>query len=186
MGSPDEITERLALWRPDPGRDLSDVFALMSVPRSWEHAPELRHSAPEATRGWLERAARRWQEDGLSYWIARFRSDDAFVGLGGVQRHATGTWNLLYRLSVPFRGEGLAAETGRAAIMRAKRQDAGMPVIAWIQAHNVRSRRTAERLGLRDRGVFIDPADGVPRHAYAAAPLTALELLGLRPMLDSG
>ncbi|HET9074691.1 MAG TPA: GNAT family protein [Solirubrobacteraceae bacterium] len=176
MSAPDQVTERLELWRPDPERDLADAFVLMSDPRSWEHAPALRHAAPEVKRGWLQRAAGRWQEDSLSYWIARSRADGAFVGMGGVQRHVTGSWNLLYRVSVPWRRRGLAVEIGRAAMLRAQLQDAGVPVIAWIQPHNLRLRRTAERLGLSDRGLFVDPADGLARHAYTPGSPESLAL----------
>lgn len=159
------LTERLDL-RPVSVDDLDVLFAINSDPRTWAHDPGGRHPSPERTAAWIERAAARWTTDGLSYWTARLRSDGTTVGVGGVQRHAGGGWNLYYRLAPSAWGQGYATELSRAALAAAAEADPGVPVYAWIDAHNTASRRVAERLGLVDRGEHVDANDGRRRLAY--------------------
>ena len=61
--------------------------------------PPSRHASEAVTRSWIERAAVRWQTDGLSYWTARLGATGEVVGVGGAQRHVTGSWNVYYRLA---------------------------------------------------------------------------------------
>ena len=49
------------------------------------------------------------------------------------------------------------AELRWAAIAAATSVDPDAPVIAWVAEHNLPSRRVAERLGLRDRGLPAGP-----------------------------
>lgn len=161
------VTERLELSATDPGRDVDGLFPIWSDPASWEHAPEYRHTEPQQTFDWLERSAARWDTDGLSYWTARLRGTDVVVGSGGVARHATGSWNLLWRIDIAQQGQGLAAELGEAAIEAAHGADNRAPVIAWIRSNNPASRRLAEKLGLVEHSERIDEADGVARIPYA-------------------
>ncbi|HTX12996.1 MAG TPA: GNAT family N-acetyltransferase [Solirubrobacteraceae bacterium] len=161
------LTERLDLRRPDPRHDLDDLFVIFSDPDSWWYDPAGRHVEREQTRGWLSRAAARFESDGLSYWTVRLREGGTIIGVGGAQRQRTGAWNLNYRIATAHQGKGFATELGRAAYAAASALDASVPFIAWIAEHNLPSRRVAERLGLTNYGLAVDPSDGQPRLAYA-------------------
>jgi RimJ/RimL family protein N-acetyltransferase len=165
------FTDRLELRRTDSATDLDDLFAIFSDPAGWWYDPAGRHLDPGRTRRWLDLAAERFDADGLSYWTLRRRDDGTIIGVGGAQRQRTGAWNLNYRLATAQQGQGFATELGRAAHQAASEVDAGVPFIAWVAPHNAPSRRVAERLGLIDRGLRVDPSDGCRRLAYSDRPL---------------
>ncbi len=164
-------TERLLLTATGP-RDAEALAPIMADPDGWWYEPESRHTSPERTRAWLERAAQRWDE-GLSYWTIRLAETDEVIGVGGVQRHSGGGWNLSYRIGTAHQGNGYATEVTRAAIEAAHQVDPDAPVIAWVAAHNTPSRKVAERAGLTDQGERLDTNDNTMRHAYADRPLPA-------------
>jgi RimJ/RimL family protein N-acetyltransferase len=170
------LTDRLDLRCPDPSTDLAELFAIFSDPAGWSYDPAGRHSDPEQTRQWLARAATRFQTDGLSYWTVRRRDSGAIIGVGGAQRQGTGAWNLNYRIASAHQRSGYATELARAAYAAASSVDAGVPFIAWIAPHNTPSRKVAERLGLSNRGVGVDPSDGQPRLAYADRRVPEVEV----------
>jgi RimJ/RimL family protein N-acetyltransferase len=168
MSYPSAVTtERLDLRPVDPIADLDALGRLFADPDGWWYEPDGRHSDVETSRGWLERAAQRWDSNGLSYWTVRLRDGGDVIGVGGAQRHRSGAWNLLYRLDTRHQGRGYATELGGAAMGAAAFVDAEAPFVAWVAEHNTPSRRVAERLGLVDRGLRIDANDGAPRLAYA-------------------
>jgi RimJ/RimL family protein N-acetyltransferase len=188
-------TERLDLRPVDPVADLEALGRLFADPEGWWYDPAGRHTDLETSRGWLQRAARRWQSDGLSYWTVRLREGGDVtgvggdvtgvggdvIGVGGAQRHRSGAWNLLYRLDTRHQGRGYATELGQAAMQAAAFVDAAVPFIAWAAENNTPSRRVAERLGLVDRGLRIDASDGAPRLAYADRELDDELIPPLRP-----
>jgi RimJ/RimL family protein N-acetyltransferase len=161
------LTERLDLRRTDPAGDLDELFAIFSDPSGWWYDPAGRHTDRERTRDWLTRAAARFEADGLSYWTVRRRDNAAVIGVGGAQRQRTRAWNLNYRLAAGQKGYGFATELGRAAYAAASSVDSAVPFIAWIAPENAPSRRVAERLGLTNYGLRVDPSDDRPRLAYA-------------------
>lgn len=167
------LTDRLDLRRPDPQKDLDDLFAIFSDPEGWWYDPGGRHLKPERTREWLTRAASRFDSDGLSYWTVRRRNDSSIIGVGGAQRQRTGAWNLNYRIATASQGFGFATELGRVAYAAAAAVDPTVPFIAWIDEHNVPSRKVSERLGLISYGRATDPSDGRVRLAYADRPINA-------------
>jgi RimJ/RimL family protein N-acetyltransferase len=165
------LTDRLDLQRPDPVGDLSTLFMIFNDPDGWWYDPSRRHSDRDQTREWLTRAAARFDTDRLSYWTVRRRDDGAIVGVGGAQRQRTGAWNLNYRIDAVQQGHGYATEVAETARTLASRLDRGVPVIAWIAEGNMPSRRVAEKLGLTNYGLAIDPSDDTPRLAYADRPI---------------
>jgi RimJ/RimL family protein N-acetyltransferase len=167
------LSERLELRRPDPDADLGDLFPIFNDPSGWWYDPGARHLEPERTRAWLERAAARFDIDGLSYWTVRRRDDGTVIGVGGAQRQRTRAWNLNYRLASTQQGQGFASELSRAALAAAASVDPDVPVIAWVDEHNLPSRRVAERLGLSNCGAAVDPSDGHRRLAFADRPIGA-------------
>lgn len=167
------LTDRLDLRCPDPAGDLEDLFAIFSDPDGWWYDPGGRHLEIGQSRDWLERAAARFEADGLSYWTARRRDDGTIIGVGGAQRQSTGAWNLFYRIGTANQGQGYATELGRAALASASAIDPSVPLIAWIAEHNFPSRRVADRLGLANYGLAVDPSDDRLRLAYADRPIGA-------------
>ncbi|MFI9269837.1 GNAT family N-acetyltransferase [Kitasatospora sp. NPDC052896] len=165
------LTERLEL-RAVRLDDLDPLHAINSDPDGWRHLPEGRHAEPAVTRDWIERARARWA-DGLSYWVARLRTDGTVVGVGGVQLTGRGYWNLFYRLATAHWGNGYATELSRAALAAAHEHSPEVPVVAWIHQHNAGSRAVAERLGLIDHGVRLDPfhRDMLYQYADRAIPI---------------
>ena len=151
--------------------DLDEVFAIFSDPGGWWYYPAGRHTDRETTRDWLTRAAARFETDGLSYWTVRRRDNAAVIGVGGAQHQRLRAWNLSYRLAAIQQGHGFATELGRAAYAAASSVDSTAPFIAWIAPHNTPSRKLAERLGLTNYGLRVDPSDDQQRLAYADRPL---------------
>lgn len=167
------ITERLDLRRPDPALDAGDLFPIFSDPDGWWYDPGARHRESAQTEAWLIRAAARFVSDRLSYWTVRLRDTGIVIGVGGAQRQQTGAWNLNYRIATTYQGHGYATELGRPAQTAAAGVDADVPVIAWIAEHNTPSRKVAERLGLENYDLAIDPSDGERRLAYSDRPIGA-------------
>jgi RimJ/RimL family protein N-acetyltransferase len=144
---------------------------IFNDPDGWWYDPSRRHSDSGETRDWLTRAAARFATDGLSYWTVRRRADGAIIGVGGAQRQRTGAWNLNYRIDTVQQGHGYATELAETARTLALQLDDEVPVIAWIAEENVPSRRVAEKLGLANYGLAIDPSDDTLRLAYADRPI---------------
>jgi RimJ/RimL family protein N-acetyltransferase len=165
------VTERLDLRKTDPVGDLDDLFAIFSDPAGWWFDPAGRHTDPARTQDWLGRAAARFDEDGLSYWTVRRRDTGEIAGVGGAQRQRTRAWNVNYRLDTVHQGQGFATELARAAFDAATRVDDTVPFVAWIAPSNAPSLKVAERLGLTNYGLAIDPSDGQQRLAWADRPL---------------
>jgi RimJ/RimL family protein N-acetyltransferase len=101
----------------------------------------------------------------------RRRDDGRIVGVGGAQRQRTRAWNLNYRIATAEQRQGFAIELARAAYAAAASLDPDVPFVAWVAEHNTPSRRVAERLGLINYGLAVDPSDGQGRLAYADRPL---------------
>lgn len=163
-------TDRLDLARMARA-DVAELFPIFNDPAGWWYEPESRHATELVTVSFIARAIQRWDENGLSYWTVRLRSQPTVIGVGGVQRHRSGAWNLSYRVATAHQGQGYAAELGRAALAAAAHVDADAPVIAFVAPHNTPSRRVAERIGLREQGLRVDANDGGHRLAYADRPL---------------
>ncbi|BEP15700.1 GNAT family protein [Acidothermaceae bacterium B102] len=163
-------TQRLRLSPMAPG-DLDELWPIFNEPRGWVHDPGSRHLTIETTASFISRAEARWPNDGLSYWTVRLRETGEVLGMGGAQRHKTGSWNLAYRFDVAHWGHGYATEVGASAIAAAHAYDNTVPVIAWIAEVNVGSRNVAARLGLTSYGLRVDDNDGQVRLAYADRPL---------------
>lgn len=168
------VTDRLVLDAVTAS-DVDALFAITSDPATWRHAPDSRHRDPATTERWISRAVELWRRDGVSYWLARLKDGQDVVGVGGVQRQATGNWNLYYRFAPNAWGHGFATELGRAALDVAHAHDNTVPVLAWVLPQNTASIGVARRLGLIDHGLHADPSDGQIRIAFADRPLASFE-----------
>jgi RimJ/RimL family protein N-acetyltransferase len=159
-------TDRL---RPAPLTvgDAEELFVIMTDPAGWWYQPAERHAELATTIAFCEWVAGMWVLDGLSYWTARKLASDAVVGVGGARRHRDRTGNLSYRIATSHQGQGLATELSIAAHRAAAIVDPSVAFIAWVDEHNVASRRVAERIGLANQGPRADPSDGEIRLAYS-------------------
>lgn len=125
------------LWLDEPVEsDAEALFAIHSDPASWVHFPSGVLTDPAVGEVMVGASRRRFERDGLAYWSVRDEKDGPVVG------------------------RGYATEMGAVAIEAARDVAPERPVMAYLLEHNVGSRRTAEKLGLRL--VWRGPDEGNP------------------------
>lgn len=169
-------TERLLLDEP-VDEDIDDLFFLHSDARVWTHFPSGRHRTRQQTVDQVAAGRSLWERDGLGYWSVREVESGRVVGRGGCAIPSDRPWwNLYYRLSPSVQGRGYASELGAIALQAAHQVNPDRPVIAYLLAHNVASKSTAERVGLHL--VWRGPDQGNPdptaeRLVYADRLLSA-------------
>ncbi|MBD3914283.1 GNAT family N-acetyltransferase [Nocardioides hwasunensis] len=142
-------TDRLWLDRPEAA-DVGALHAIYSDPASWTHFPQGRHDRRDETAALVVHHERLWDAHGLSGWVVREQPSGPVVGWTGVSvPDGRPWWNLAYRFETSVQGRGYAVEAARTAIAAAHDVEPERPVLAYLLEHNVGSRRTAEKLGLR-------------------------------------
>ncbi|WP_182524300.1 GNAT family N-acetyltransferase [Nocardioides dongkuii] len=130
--------------------DVPDLHAIHADPQSWEHFPAGRHADRLMSEQMVVNGERQWREHRLGYWSVRDREGGSIVGRGGCAvPPGCPWWNLYYRFASSVHRRGYASEMARAAIEAANDVEPERPVLAYLLEHNVASRRTAERIGLR-------------------------------------
>ncbi|MCI9889711.1 GNAT family N-acetyltransferase [Micrococcales bacterium 31B] len=150
---------RLLLSRPSTA-DIPDLFEVESDPRTWTHYPSLRLTTPAPFERFVRAASASWDEVGLGPWTVRLRDSGRIIGSGGCRWVRPGWFNLGFRLDADLHGRGLGAELARAALTELvawrqsppQRRGSGVPdapVVAYLLEHNLASRATVERAGLR-------------------------------------
>lgn len=141
-------TDRLRLDEPVEG-DLDDLYVLHSDPRVWTHFPSGRHRSRRQTAEQVAGDRTQWERNGLGYWAVREAEDGRVIGSGGCAVPTDRPWwNLYYRLSPAAQGRGYATELAATAVRAAHQVDPDRPVIAYLLAHNLASKATAEKVGL--------------------------------------
>ncbi len=144
-------TTTARLWLDLPTEaDVDDLHAIHSDPESWRHFPVGRHTSREQSADMVTQSERQFARQGLGYWSVRERPGGPVVGRGGCTS-PTGRpwWNLYYRFATSVHGRGFASEMGQRALEAAHDVEPTRPVVAYLLEHNLASRRTAERLGMR-------------------------------------
>jgi RimJ/RimL family protein N-acetyltransferase len=139
-------TDRLVLT-PVTMADVDRLYALSSDPRVWTHLPSGRHESRAQTAAQVTRFVASWADHGLGYWLAHDRTGE-FVGVGGCQGTAAGTWNVYYRVRPEQQRRGYAVEIAAAGVAAGHAVDPDRPVTAYLLEHNIASRATIERIGL--------------------------------------
>ncbi len=102
------------------------------------------------TRAFLDRAAEHWKSHGFGLWILRDRSDDDFVGYGGI-KHANvegrDEIELAYAIRSDHWGKGFATEISIAALKLGFDTIHLERIVAFTLPHNQASRRVMENCG---------------------------------------
>jgi RimJ/RimL family protein N-acetyltransferase len=147
-------TERLVLrdWR---ATDRPPFAALNADPEVMRHVGSGRPFDRAQSDTCLAHVREHWNEHGYGLWCAAPRSDPGaclgFIGLSvppflpAVLPAVEVGW----RLARPAWGRGLATEGARAALRHAFGELGLAGVVSIIDPANVRSRRVAEKLGMR-------------------------------------
>ena len=102
------------------------------------------------TRDFLQRSADHWKLHGFGLWILRDRSDDDFVGYGGI-KHANvedrDEIELAYAITSDHWGKGFATEISLAALKLGFDSMHLPRIVAFTLPHNRASRRVMEHCG---------------------------------------
>ena len=140
------VTDRLLL-RPFQWSDLDVLAALASDPdvmRYIGNGPETRE---EVIQG-MERAIRRWYEQGMSWWAVLNRSDEQVIGRCCLQQvRDLPEIEVGCAFARQHWGRGLASEAVRAALEHGFGVRGLRTVIALTHHENTRSMRMLERCG---------------------------------------
>lgn len=141
-------TERLVL-RPFVADDLGPLHEILGDAETMRFYP-----APftlEATRDWIERNQRRYDEDGFGLWVVQERSTGAFLGDCGPTIQLVDDEPFVeigWHVRRDRWGQGIAPEAGLACRDWAFANLDLDRVISLIRPENVQSRRVAEKLGM--------------------------------------
>ncbi|MFK3979547.1 GNAT family N-acetyltransferase [Micromonospora sp. NPDC050397] len=144
-------TARLTLTVPERD-DLAELYRLYADPQVWRDDPVSRHVDRDQTKAMIDRWRSTWSRDGLGMWVARGTEPATrgrLVGIGGCFVRQGVAWNLGFRLSPAFWGQGYAQEIIRAAVAAAREARTELPLTAYLLEGNSRSQRATERAGLR-------------------------------------
>ncbi|SFD70677.1 Protein N-acetyltransferase, RimJ/RimL family [Actinopolyspora alba] len=146
--SDERITERLRLRPPHPS-DEAAVTAMHTDPRTNRHraagVPQ-----PEQVRSDLGDWIRRWNSDGISYWVVESLTEEGLLGVGGLRRIELETepaLNLYYRFRPEAWNRGYAVEMATAALELAEERCPRLPVVLRTRPTNGPALRVAEKLG---------------------------------------
>lgn len=93
----------------------------------------------------------RWQTDRIGKWLAYDQHSGRLIGRGGPTRTdvvAEGAVEIGWAVRQSCWGLGYASEIGRTSIDFVRHLDPGVPVVAFTERHNARSRAVMERLGM--------------------------------------
>lgn len=132
--------------------DLTETFALTSLPEVNLYNPDGPDTTPAETAQALTQWERDWHEDGIGYYTARLRETGTYVGYMGLRKRTadnTSYLNLAYRIHPAMQGKGLVWEGCTAILEAARKQFAGMQVRALTKQQNKQSIAAALRLGLQ-------------------------------------
>ncbi len=140
------VTDRL-LMRPFQWSDLHVLAGLASDPDVMRYIGKGPETREEVTQG-VERAIRRWHEQGMSWWAVLDRHDERVIGRCCLQ-HVRDLPEVEVGCAFARQnwGRGLASEAVRAALDHGFRVLGLQTVVALTHPENAPSRRMLERCG---------------------------------------
>lgn len=155
----DEIeTPRLQL-RHFNRNDLDELALIFSDPLVLKYLSPNRAATREETHTALLSIIRHWERHGYGRWAVVHQATQKLIGYGGL-RCFDGTPELVYLLSRPYWGCGLATEIARGCLEYGFIQHRFERIVALTRPDNLASRRVMEKIGLsyqrRDKFFDID------------------------------
>jgi RimJ/RimL family protein N-acetyltransferase len=166
VGVPELVTERLVI-RSYRASDHPACAAMWSDPELVRHIGG-RGFSPEEVWTRILRHVGHWAVLGFGYWVIEERATGRFageVGVADVRREIEPAWGDVleagWALAPWAQGRGLATEAVTAMLAWVDRERAkgaagvaaGRRLVCMIEATNVASRRVAEKVGFRERGM---------------------------------
>jgi len=143
-------TERLDL-APCTLADTPELWAVWTDPDVRRFLWDDRVIPLERTHEFVVQSLEAARASGLGLWMIRLRGEGAIIGFCGLRRTAHSEVELLYGLTPPCWGRGLATEAARA-VLRHAFDDLGLErVVAATDPPNRSSVRVLERLGMTAR-----------------------------------
>jgi RimJ/RimL family protein N-acetyltransferase len=149
-GIPTLTTPRLVL-RPFSEQDLERLVALHAEPSFWWYPLRGAMSA-EDTAGFLTRMLERYESDGFGLEALVERESGVMIGWAGLAvphflPEILPAVEAGWRLSGPWRGQGLATEAGEAAVEFGFTDGGLERIVSIYEPENVASGRVMEHLG---------------------------------------
>jgi RimJ/RimL family protein N-acetyltransferase len=143
-------TPRL-IGRPARPADFTDIRRLHTDPRvTATLSADGKTFTDEQSRAFLQRAADHWKSHSFGLWMLRDRSNNDFVGYGGI-KHAEvegrDEIELAYAITSNHQGKGFATEISFAALKLAFDAIHLDRIVAFTLPHNKASRRVMEHCG---------------------------------------
>ena len=136
---------RLRIVCPD---DLDDLAGLFADPEVVKYVGDGQPSNREEAAKAVDSMIAHWQNHGFGRWIVTDKTNDAFIGFGGL-RSLFGTPEVVYHLTKKNWGKGFATELARAAL-RFGFEDRGFDrIVAVTKPPNVASIHVMEKLGMQ-------------------------------------
>lgn len=167
------LTDRLWLRRPTLG-DVDVVLRLHQEPLAIAHNPADALAHHEQSTALVETWLQHWDEHGIGYCMVSWRCDVEVIGVCGVKvltMNGLQVFNLLYRLSPPTWGQGVATEAAAAVIERARHHRLALPVVARVRPDNQASAGVALAAGLHRAPHLDTRGEDGPEEVYVSEPL---------------
>ena len=152
-GIPTLTTERVVL-RPFVREDVSELVAIHAEPSFWWY-PLRGPMSEEDTIEFLDRVIGRYESDGFGVEAVVERSSGKLIGWAGLAvphflPEILPAVEVGWRLSEPYRGQGLATEAGAAAVDWGFREAGLDRIVSIYEPENAASGRVMERLGFTE------------------------------------
>jgi RimJ/RimL family protein N-acetyltransferase len=139
-------TERLQLrmFKPDDLDDLCHIFGDPDVVRFLGSGQPAKREETETA---LMSIIKHWEAFGFGRWAAICKQTRKLIGYCGL-RNFQGTAELVYLLSKPYWGMGLATEMARASLKFGFEEKKFERIVAMAKLANVASQRVMRKVGM--------------------------------------
>lgn len=143
--------------------DAPALFAIYQDPTVMRFMGPPPRSVDEEIENIRLHRARYYEARGYGLWGVRLRETDALIGRCGLLEasiNGASEVELSYLLASAHWGRGLATEAANAVLTFAASALGLRRVVAFVHPENTRSRRVAERVGMRHEGIVPYKAFG--------------------------
>lgn len=140
-------TDRLQLRMFSP-TDLNELALIFSDPDVVRHLGTGKPATLEETGMALHSIMQHWKKYGYGRWAVTFKPTQKLIGYCGL-RNFDGTPELVYLLSKPYWGMGLATEMAKTSLQYGFEEMNFDRIVAMTKLANIASRRVMEKLSMR-------------------------------------